>query len=143
MQTRKSQFHLDLNKHTLSGSGVRTLFKSGMLVYLTNDRKIRGRQWDQNMGNIIAHSHTWGTLSSTLSCTVDLLITLGLPWWLKHKESVCSSGDLGFDPWLGRSPGGRNGNPLQYSCLQNSTDRGARGCKESDMTEQLTLILLF
>ena len=79
-----------------------------MLVYLTYDRKIRRRQWDQNMGNITAHSHTWGTLSSTLSCTVDLFITLGLPWWLKYKESVRSSGDLGFDPWLGRSAGGGN-----------------------------------
>ena len=41
-----------------------------------------------------------------------------------------------------RSPGEGNGNPLQYSCLENSMDRGAwwgyspRGHKESDMTEQ-------
>ena len=34
-------------------------------------------------------------------------------------------GDLGSIPGLGRSPGERNGNPLQYSCLGNSTDRGA------------------
>ena len=31
----------------------------------------------------------------------------------------------GFNPWLGRSPGGGNGNPLQYSCLRNPMDRGA------------------
>ena len=36
-------------------------------------------------------------------------------------------GDVGFIPGLGRSPGGGNGNPLQYSCLGNSTDRGACG----------------
>ena len=30
-----------------------------------------------------------------------------------------------FDPWIGRSPGGEHGNPLQYSCLENPMDRGA------------------
>ena len=34
-------------------------------------------------------------------------------------------GDLGLIPGLGRSPGERNGNPFQYSCLENSMDRGA------------------
>ena len=48
----------------------------------------------------------------------------------------------GFDPRLGRSPGERHGNPLQYSCLENPMDRGAWWAtihgvsrKESDMTE--------
>ena len=35
------------------------------------------------------------------------------------KESVCSAGDLGSVPGLGRSPGGGHSNPLQYSCLEN------------------------
>ena len=35
------------------------------------------------------------------------------------------TGDVGLIPGLGRSPGGGNGNPLQYSCLENSMDRGA------------------
>ena len=35
------------------------------------------------------------------------------------------SGDMGFIPGSGRSPGGRNGNPFEYSCLENSTERGA------------------
>ena len=35
------------------------------------------------------------------------------------------AGDVGSDPGLGRSPGGGKGNPLQYSCLENSVDRGA------------------
>ena len=34
-------------------------------------------------------------------------------------------GDVGLIPELGRSPGGGNGNPLQYSCMENSMDRGA------------------
>ena len=41
------------------------------------------------------------------------------------KASACNVGDMGLIPGLGRSPGGGNGNPLQYSCLENSMDRGA------------------
>ena len=40
------------------------------------------------------------------------------------KESACNAEDLGLIPGLGRSPGEGNGNPLQYSCLENSMDRG-------------------
>ena len=41
------------------------------------------------------------------------------------KESACNAGDLGSIPGLGRSSGEGTGNPLQYSCLENPTDRGA------------------
>ena len=41
------------------------------------------------------------------------------------KASVCNAGDLGSIPGLERSPGERNGNPLQYSCPENPTDGGA------------------
>ena len=41
------------------------------------------------------------------------------------KESACSAGHPGSIPGLGRSPGERNGNPLQYSCLENYIDGGA------------------
>ena len=41
------------------------------------------------------------------------------------KKSACSEGDLGLISELARYPGDGNGNPLQYSCLQNSIDRGA------------------
>ena len=40
------------------------------------------------------------------------------------KESSCNEGDLSSIPGLGRSPGEGNGNPFQYSCLENSMDRG-------------------
>ena len=50
---------------------------------------------------------------------------LGFPGGSDGKESVCSAGDLGSIPGLGRSPRERNGNPLQYSCLRNPMDRGA------------------
>ena len=52
----------------------------------------------------------------------------GLPWWLRDKESACSAGntgDMGLIPGLGRSSGGGNSNPFQYSCWENSMDREA------------------
>ena len=59
------------------------------------------------------------------------------------KNPPANAGDVkrcGFDPWVRRSPGIGNDNPLQYSSLENSMDRGARqttvhGVTESDMTE--------
>ena len=50
---------------------------------------------------------------------------MGFPGGSDGKESVCDVGDLGLIPELGRSPGEGNGNPLQYSCLQNSMDSAA------------------
>ena len=44
---------------------------------------------------------------------------LGRSSGLDGKEYACSAGDLGSMPGLGRSPGEGNGNPLQYSCLEN------------------------
>ena len=41
------------------------------------------------------------------------------------KESACNAGGPGSIPGLGRSPGEGNGNPLQYSCLENPMDGGA------------------
>ena len=48
----------------------------------------------------------------------------GLPWGLSGKESVFNAGDTGSISGLGRAPGEGNGNPLQYSCLENPMDRG-------------------
>ena len=50
---------------------------------------------------------------------------LGFPGGSDGKESACSAGDQGLIPESGRSPGEGNGNPLQYSCLENPMDRGA------------------
>ena len=50
---------------------------------------------------------------------------LGFPGGSDGKESACNAGDLGLISGLGRSPGEGNGNPLQYSCLENSMEKGA------------------
>ena len=49
----------------------------------------------------------------------------GLSKWLSGKESACQAGNMALIPGSGQSPGVRNGNPLQYSCLGNSKDREA------------------
>ena len=53
------------------------------------------------------------------------LVRNSLPWWLRDKESTCNAGDAGWIPGWWRSPGEGNDHPLQYSCLDNSVDKGA------------------
>ena len=64
------------------------------------------------------------------------------------KESFCNEQDPRLIPELGRFPGAGHDNPYQYSCLENSINRGAwratvHGLAELDMTERLTLSLHF
>ena len=67
---------------------------------------------------------------------------VGFPGGSDRKVSAYNAEDRGSIPGSGRSPGEGNGNPLQYSCLENPMDEGAWtlcpwGGKESDTTEQL------
>ena len=67
---------------------------------------------------------------------------MGFPGGSVVKNLPANIGDMGLIPGLGRSPGEGNGNPLQYSCLGNSMDRGAwwatvHGVADSDMTSLL------
>ena len=67
-------------------------------------------------------------LSTSLYCLIDLIMSCpvkGFPGGLNSKESARNTGDPGSIPGSGRSPGERNDNLLQYSCLENSMDRGA------------------
>ena len=50
---------------------------------------------------------------------------VGFPRGSDGKKYACNDGDPGLIPGLGRPPGEGNGNPLQYSCLDDSMDRGA------------------
>ena len=65
-------------------------------------------------------------------------VFLGFTCGSAGKESVCSVGDLGLIPGLGRSPGGGKGYPLQYSGLENSMD-----CISSMLTHARILLIIF
>ena len=92
----------------------------------------------------------WTLAEDNSNCNnsfVENLSTSHFPGGAEGKESACNSGDPGSTHGWERSPGEGNGNPLQYFCLENSMDRGARraiyspwGHKESDMTECLILL---
>ena len=70
---------------------------------------------------------------------------MGFPDGADSKESACNAGDPSLIPGLGRPPGERNGYPLQYSCLENSLDRGDWGATvhgiAKSRTGRLTLSL--
>ena len=80
----------------------------------------------KNMGPLflfLCLSHKFWLKFSNFKCLVEG--SGGFPGSSDGKESAHNTGDLGSIPGLGRSLGQRNDNPLQYSCLENSTDRGA------------------
>ena len=65
-----------------------------------------------------------------LKCALKILYNInkgfdGLPGCSEGKESACNAGDPDLIPGLGKAPGKGNGNPLQFSCLENPMDRGA------------------
>ena len=69
---------------------------------------------------------------------INILIDAGFPSGSDSKESACNVGDSGSTPGLRRSPGERKGNLLQYSYLENPTDRGARWATVHRITKSQT-----
>ena len=69
--------------------------------------------------------------------------TVGAPGGSDAEESACWAGDLGSIPGSGRSPGGGNGKPLQYSCLENPLDRGAWWAPVRGVTKSWTQLSNF
>ena len=67
---------------------------------------------------------SWHIDEGNVEIVVDFIF-LGFPGGSEVKASACNAGDLGSIPGSGRSPGEGNGNPLQYSCLENPMDGGA------------------
>ena len=91
----------------------------------------------------------WFMMMTTMKVTilgVSINTFWGFPGGAVVKNLSANAGTRGdtrFNPGLGRSPGGRHGNPLQYSCQNNPMDRGARwatvhAVTESNMTERLS-----
>ena len=91
----------------------------------------------------ISHFQRTGIIQTTFSFLSVVKLEIGSS---DGTESACNAGDLGSILGSGRSPGEGNGNPLQYTCLENPmdslVDHSPWGRKESDVTEQLTISLL-
>ena len=83
-----------------------------------------GEAWRAAVHGVTKVGHDWAT---ELNWTehVNLCKFICFPCGSDSKESACNAGDMGSIPGSGRSPGEGNGYPLQYSCLENSMDRGA------------------
>ena len=79
------------------------------------------------------------TFLQAVACVTAVLLN-GLPQRFSGKESTCNAGDLGSIPGSGRSPGEGNGNPLQYSCLENPMDRGAWRAADHRVAKSQTLL---
>ena len=94
------------------------------------------------------HTHTFLQLpGSSDCCTLSIVRTCcsGFPGSSVGEESACSAGSPSLIPWLGRSPGGGHGSPLQHPCLNPQGQRSRAGCspwgrREPDKTEHSTVI---
>ena len=87
---------------------------------------------------MVQFSHPYMTTGKTIALTIRTFVgkimfllfnmlssfVMGFPGGSEGKESACNTGDLGSVPGIGRSSGGGQGNPLQYSGLENPLDRG-------------------
>ena len=81
--------------------------------------------WFSSTSIIMIHPCDFVKVKWKLCCTVlmHVKITCGLSRWLSCKKICLPSRRCSFDPWIGEIPWRRNGNPLQYSCLENPMDR--------------------
>ena len=82
--------------------------------------------WLQSMGSQrVGHNLDAEQQQSTYQLTVDLIYSWEseLSWSSNGKEPACNAGDQHLIPGLGSSSGEGNGNPLQYSCMENPIDR--------------------
>ena len=83
-------------------------------------------------------SGNWGRYHDSFGALSCILLLTHLCCLSDSKGSACNARDLGFIPRWGRSSGEGNGNPLQYSCLENSMDRGAWQASVHGVTKSQT-----
>ena len=82
----------------------------------------------ENWHQLFIKQHTWGTKALDAEYLADVNIIRSIPGGSVVNNPPANAGDtrdLGSIPGSGRFPGVGHGNPLQYSCLENSIDRGA------------------
>ena len=87
--------------------------------------------WEESSAVFVSSHHGLFMNMQALSLRTTFLYWEGFPGVSDGKESACNVGELGLIPGLGRSPREGNGNPLQYSCLENSMDTRVLGIAKS------------
>ena len=75
---------------------------------------------------IVKDTEAWSVAVNEVAVRHNLVVLYGFPGGSVVKNPPANAGDMGLIPGLGQSPGEGNGNPLQYSCLGNPMDIGAR-----------------
>ena len=93
-------------------------------------RRKSGRSWEKSLGEKISHLMNLEDITQSelrqsqkdKHCLIGRLQGMDFPGGSDGKASAYNAGDLGSIPGSGRSPGEGNGNPLQYSCLENPMD---------------------
>ena len=107
-------------------SGLRSVFQT-----FREPNSVSGYRrltWTSSGGGLVAKSCLTLATLWTVACQAPLsmgFLQRSFTDCSDGKESVRNMGNLGSTPGLGRSPGEGNGNPLQYSCLENAMDGGA------------------
>ena len=95
-----------------------------MTVEFLSGKKIQARRKSNDIINVHKGGGEANLEFLNQSLKVQNIENMGFPGGSNGKESACSAGDSGSIPGSGRSPGEENGNPLQYSCLENPMNRG-------------------
>ena len=113
--------------------------QNGQKLQMSSPRQNLSLKQENHLLPLIKQDKWFSNFSTLLRLT-----NMGFPVGSDGKESACNV-DVGQIPASGRSSGEGNGNPPQYSCLENFMDRGAwqatvHGVTELDMTKQLTLL---
>ena len=104
---------------------LKGMFREVLFVWTWNWKEAKMPINSRIHQSIVVFPACWNTTQHWKWITTYYNKKRGFPGGSDGKESACSAGDLGSTPELGRSPGEGNGNPLQYSCLENSMDWGA------------------
>ena len=120
---------------SLPGSSLHGILQARVLEWVAisfsrGSSPPRNRTWVSRIAG--RHFNLWATTTSRNHPHFEISLAehwsnlqMGFPGGSEVKVSACNVGDLGSTPGSGRSPGEGNGNPLQYSCLENPMDRGA------------------
>ena len=103
-----------------------------------------GRDWVTSLSLFILPYRIPVLISFSQPCLhLHQGLYLGFPSGSVGKESPCNAGDPGLIPGLVRSPGKGNGNPLQYSCLENSRDKAGQLMRLQELDTAMRLTFTF